>query len=501
MSISANGAPPGIEASRGTVGQAVATASLNTVLFRDWTGSASLDYSSTHQHRIGIALNGDQAALSSVNSLNADFQLANVDVSATGEVFHLPGGMARLSAGLATRYETYRGTVPSITPLPMTSQSRAVRSAYGEVLFPLVDRSLGLGWAQSIDLSIAYRFDDYTDIGSAAKPKLGWSWVPLQGYRLKGTFGQSFEAPLLAQMYAPMTSYTTNLPTQTGPGDTLVVEGGTRGLSPEKSMTVTIGADIEPEILKGFTTSISSFYVKFRDRIQSQNVEAKSLQQQALLLSHAENVAGVPSLILPYYDIPGFQRDNAGLGAAGVQYFVDNRLNNAESTTLAGLTLDNRYRYRLSSGYVDLFMSALHILSDETQAISWVPRVNVAGTVGEPPKWKIAAGADWESTSFGLELRLNSISGAQNVLATPYESVSSFTTADMAFHYDYPDAAPLLLRGVTIALSVQNLSDRHPPSIRVPTDEAVIGRPMIPYDGTNASAVGRFIELSLRKRW
>jgi outer membrane receptor protein involved in Fe transport len=168
---------------------------------------------------------------------------------------------------------------------------------------------------------------------------------------------------------------------------------------------------------------------------------------------------------------------------------------------VSGLTLDDRYRYDLRSGFVELFASALVILSDQTQSIAWVPRVDVVGTVGEPPKWKAVAGADWRSTSIGAELRINSISGGRNILANPYQSVSSFTTVDAAVHYDWPNEESFLLRNVTLGLAVQNIADRHPPLVQIPEEEATIGRPTIPFDGTNASTVGRLIELSLIKRW
>jgi len=498
VALTADGAPPGIESARGTVSQAIATASLRTSLPQNWTGAASLDYSNTQQRRYGTALS--PGLTPSNDTLVADFQLASVDLSVNGDLFRLPGGMASLAAGLAIRYETYSGTVPSIAPLPLISESRTVRSIYGEASFPIVGRDAGLRWAQAIDLSLAYRFDDYTDIGTAAKPKFGWSWVPFQGYKLKGTFGTSFEAPLLSQMYSPVTSYTTTLPAQPTPLDTLVVEGGTRGLSPEKSLSVTLGAEIEPAALRGFKSTTSYFYTQFRNRIQSQNIEATSVLLQPLILAHSAYTAD-PAQIATFYDIPGFQRDNAGLGPSGVSLIVDNRLVNSESTTMGGLTLDNRYRYSLPIGYVDFFASALLILSDHTQSVYWVPSVNVVGTVGEPPKWRVVSGADWESTAIGLELRINSISGAQNILASPYQSVGSFTTVDMAFHYDWPAEDNFLLRNITLWLGVQNVFDRHPPLVQIPEDEATIGRPTIPFDGTNASAVGRFIELSLKKQW
>lgn len=500
VAVTADGAPPGIEAARGTVNQADATASLSAPLFRDCTGTASLNYSSTNQRRYGTALPTDLPVSGTTDSLGADFKLASIDLSATGEFFRLPGGMARLSAGLAARYETYAGTVPSVTPLPTISRSRAVRSVYGEASLPLVDYGVGLRWAQSMDISIAYRFDDYNDIGSAGKPKLGWAWVPVQGYKLKGTFGESFEAPLLSQMYAPMTSYTTAFPGQAVRTDALIVEGGTQGLSPEESTSVTIGVEIEPAVLRGFKTSLSYFYNKFRDRIQSQNIEAKSLQLQSLLIAHSVNVDDI-SEVLPYYEIPGFQRDNVGLGPAGVTVLVDNRFVNSSSTIISGLLLDSRYRYSLTVGYVDIFASAMYILSDQQQNVYWEPSVHVSGTVGEPPDWKAAVGADWQSASFGLEFRVNSTSGAQNALTSPYQSVSGWTTADIAFHYDWPDDVNLLLRRVTVGLLMQNMFDRRAPVVQIPTEDAAIGRPTIPYDGTNASAVGRFIELSIKKRW
>jgi iron complex outermembrane recepter protein len=189
------------------------------------------------------------------------------------------------------------------------------------------------------------------------------------------------------------------------------------------------------------------------------------------------------------------------LGPSGVEAIVDNRFVNSSATVMSGVALDNHYRFSLPVGHVDLFASALFILSDQTQNVIWEPSVNVSGTVGEPPKWKIAAGVDWESASYGAVFRVNSIGGAQNVLASPYQSVSAFTTADMAFHYDWPDDDMFLFRGVTVALSVQNILDRRPPLVQIPTEDASFGRPTIPYDGTNASAVGRFIELSVKKRW
>jgi hypothetical protein len=56
-------------------------------------------------------------------------------------------------------------------------------------------------------------------------------------------------------------------------------------------------------------------------------------------------------------------------------------------------------------------------------------------------------------------------------------------------------------RQLTIALSVTNVADEHPPRVRIPAGFTLPGESVIPFDPANASPVGRAISLSIGKRW
>ena len=70
----------------------------------------------------------------------------------------------------------------------------------------------------------------------------------------------------------------------------------------------------------------------------------------------------------------------------------------------------------------------------------------------------------------------------------------SFDTFDATLRYAI-EAKAGAMSGVELALSAQNLFDRHPPLYVPGTADAP------PYDSTNYSAIGRFVSLSVSKHW
>jgi iron complex outermembrane receptor protein len=78
----------------------------------------------------------------------------------------------------------------------------------------------------------------------------------------------------------------------------------------------------------------------------------------------------------------------------------------------------------------------------------------------------------------------------------PYGHVSSWTTADAVASYAFGSSdGPF--NGVTIALSVINLTNRAPPYVANYQSSVY----PINYDGANANPLGRFISLRLQKHW
>jgi len=105
-------------------------------------------------------------------------------------------------------------------------------------------------------------------------------------------------------------------------------------------------------------------------------------------------------------------------------------------------------------------------------------------------------GATWTLGGFAATGFVNYISGETDSGVIPYVAVSSWTTADLnlAYRFEHPGAH---WSGLEAALSISNLFDQDPPIAR----GASALLPGINFDSTNASAVGRFVALTLRERF
>jgi iron complex outermembrane recepter protein len=52
-------------------------------------------------------------------------------------------------------------------------------------------------------LTLAGRYEDYSDVGTDFSPQVGLSFEPVQALKLRGTWNRSFHAPSLFQKYYP----------------------------------------------------------------------------------------------------------------------------------------------------------------------------------------------------------------------------------------------------------------------------------------------------------
>ncbi|MCK7593541.1 TonB-dependent receptor plug domain-containing protein [Pseudomarimonas salicorniae] len=116
------------------------------------------------------------------------FALANFDL------FDMAGGMASLAVGAEARKESYFDTYDSLSEAGViggsagssSGGSRDVTSAYFEALFPVLDK---------VEVSLAARYDKYSDYGNDTSPKIGLRWQPLETLTLRASYGEGFAAP------------------------------------------------------------------------------------------------------------------------------------------------------------------------------------------------------------------------------------------------------------------------------------------------------------------
>ena len=505
LQLSTSGFVPNSEIGRGHANLASTAITVDRDLPAAWHVSSSATYSSMSQLRSGEEFPNGLAGDYFNSALLADSEVAGIDVSGSGPVLPLPGGALRIALGGGFRSETFRGSVPSIEPLPTVSQSRTDLNAYGEAILPIFGEDFSFPGARRVDLSFAQRRDSYSHFGSDSNPKWGWTWELTPGLIVRGTKATSFRAPLISQLDAPTTSYTTLLPSSTPggkPTDALVINGGNEYLQPEKSKSFTAGIDWAPIHWPQIRGSMTYFNISYNDRIQSQNIEAEPLAEQPQLFA----LTGLnPSLgqVLPFFQPPEFQQDGAGLGSSGVTAIIDNQLANETTTVEQGVRVDVQYTYdAVGLGRWQLSFSGNYLLVDRTSIESYIPQSsNVTNSIAEPPKFRLRGGVTWQYSNLTADLMLNHTSAYQNTLFSPPQDIASWTTEDLTLKVNIPPHASGPWRDLDLVLNIQNLADRRPPFLAIPAGDIAIGRSAVPFDGTNASAVGRYVSIEIRKGW
>jgi outer membrane receptor protein involved in Fe transport len=143
------------------------------------------------------------------------------------DLFNLPGGPVGIAVGVEVRHESYQdnrdfrqdGSTPYVdmvtgvsygsdllgaSPSPDVKGKRTVESAYAELAVPLIGPEMHIPLARSIDLQLAGRFENYSDVGSVAKPKVAGSWDLLDGVRVRASWSQGFRAPNLETLNTPV---------------------------------------------------------------------------------------------------------------------------------------------------------------------------------------------------------------------------------------------------------------------------------------------------------
>jgi iron complex outermembrane receptor protein len=234
-------------------------------------------------------------------------RIYDFNIKADGSVVTLPGGDVKLAVGAADRDENYVGEdpigvpgavapvsgVPSFTAGNYQSHSRLVHAVYGELSVPIFGAGNAIPGIQKLDFSVAGRYDHYSDFGGTSNPKYGLTWSPINDITLRGTYGTSFHAPQLADIFAIDTrvsvtqvqpganpaSYPGNIAALVAAGNagpaanfpaiyTIGMPGGKPGLKPETAKTGTFGVDFTPSALPGFRANLTNFLIRYFNEVE-----------------------------------------------------------------------------------------------------------------------------------------------------------------------------------------------------------------------------------------
>ncbi|MFZ5718768.1 MAG: TonB-dependent receptor domain-containing protein [Pseudomonadota bacterium] len=177
---------------------------------------------------------------------------------------------------------------------PPVNGSYDVYELFAETRIPLVQ---DMAFAKSLALELAFRYSDYSTVGTTETYKIAGDWEPIDGLRIRGGYNRAVRAPHVLELFSPQNVVldgTQDPCAGLAAGNPLVATcaqifglttaqvlaieanpanqyngllGGNPNLDPETSDTFSVGFVAQPSFLPGFNISADWFDIKVKDYI------------------------------------------------------------------------------------------------------------------------------------------------------------------------------------------------------------------------------------------
>jgi iron complex outermembrane recepter protein len=452
---------------------------------------------------------------------NADFKLTRPDLLV------LPAGGLGIATGVEARRETHEdirapavnGSDPFTDPVtglvsassatgvnvtPSTSGSRDVYSAYIELAVPVVSKDMDIPLLQAINLQLAGRYENYSDFGSVAKPKVAIAWDVIGGVRLRGSYQQGFKAPNL-ETTAPFTYARAQavtdyyrcqadllnhkIATFSACTDTVTVaydESGNPNLKAETSTSYSLGVVFQPQFLpEGFgdlTVTADRWQLKQLAMVGVVGPQNLSVEDY---LSRAQGGAGSAAVIRAAPtadDIAAFA--GSGLTPVGVITQVNDQFQNLQPETIAGIDYGIMWHKRtthlgaftlnVDATTLDKFFQPPSLVVQSLYTARAAGLINAATPLATPgnelealgnPRIKATTALNWvlDPVQFGASVVYTGKTQDINFLSTtgvPWQ-VASMTVVNLYGQYNF--AKVFQSHDLHVRLGARNLFNRSPP--------------------------------------
>ena len=213
-----------------------------------------------------------------------------------------------------------------------------VKELYLEFKMPIVQDRPGI---HALDVEGGFRYSDYSTVGSVYTYKGGGDYSPFDGLRFRAIYNRTVRAPNIYELYSPLVSGTTSIPTDpcAGAGVTAgsatgqlcaaqIVAGqvasgqaanptrassligtvptpilgqingffgGNPNLKAEKADTITVGAVINPPRLRALSVSLDYYHIKIGNAVDT--VQAADVLNQCFNVDKSASAASCNSII------------------------------------------------------------------------------------------------------------------------------------------------------------------------------------------------------------
>lgn len=226
----------------------------------------------------------------------------------SGSIFELPAGDLGFAVGVEHRQErgsfspdalAQTGDSTDLAAGP-TGGSYSLDEVYAELQIPLLS---DVAFAQELSLNLASRYSDYDTFGDTTNNKAGFTWKPFEALLVRGTWSQGFRAPTINDLFGgesqSFETYADPCDTRFGiaagsarcladvpanfrqransatgfsetpaaQSDRAFTSGSNPGLTPEESVSKTLGLVYSPSQVEGLNVALDWWNIRIDNTI------------------------------------------------------------------------------------------------------------------------------------------------------------------------------------------------------------------------------------------
>lgn len=376
-------------------------------------------------------------------------------------------------------------------PFLIMTADRESSSAYTEVRVPLFSRSTQEGQASSVTLTAAGRYDHYSDFGGAFNPQFGLEWTLRRGWLWRASYGTSFRAPSLFELYQPAITLPGSLIRDPRRGNEIAsfttTFGGERDLKPEEARSLVTGFVWTPHSAALPALAVSYWRISQEQRVARLD-PGMLLANEGFFSSRIIRMPQTPQDVVE--NIPGaldgIIATNINFGSLKTSG-VDLQLNHRIATPLGHLTTN------LATTWVARYDAA------DFPNTPIVDRVGVANSQGTISRWRTTLGLGWGRGALDLNVTARyspSYDDADDFNSITGQRVNAQTLVDLYAGLDFDSVDSVLstfFRGTVLRFGVTNVFDERPPFSEVGFS--------LGYDPSQVDARQRFFSASITKKF
>jgi outer membrane receptor protein involved in Fe transport len=442
-----------------------------------------------------------------------------IEGTLSGPVYALPAGDLSVAVGAMYKQDDYKfladESLRATSTSPLTGGTRAditgfnaqdntiggtdSTELYVEALVPILRDAPA---AQSLDLTVGYRYADYSSAGGVSSYKSELSWQPIEVLRLRGSYQRAVRAPNISELFSPQNL---NFPSIAGVGDPCsadnILRSGADGIlgtaddpsnrAQVESICVAQGIPAGAP-LNAFVYSASQVEGLSGGNPDLQEETADTYSVGVVFQSNSDGLFSDFQVSLDYFDIqisdaissvaagtfiercykpefnPNYDPNNfyCGLFERDVTGSITRALEaqaNLAAIETSGLDIQIDWRFDLGPGRLALNWVAAYTDSWKQQNLPGEAFEEFAGTAGDTvaaafPEWKWTFGVGYQWQGLNTSLRWRFVDGMtdQNIEEFKLPSQDYF---DLTASYAFEDG---MAKGLTVRAGITNLTDEDP---------------------------------------